>query len=99
MAILVIFTGDISKEQYDTVRKEIDWDRNHPPGAVFHAVGFDDGGRAHVADVWESPEDLNAFVQSSLIPAFQKFGFSPPNVEVYPAHNVGAYAGVSKYRL
>ena len=99
MAILVIFTGDISKDQYDTVRKEIDWDHNHPPGAVFHAASFDDSGRAHVADVWESPEDMNAFVQSSLVPAFQKFGFTPPNVEVYPAHNIGAYSGISKYRL
>jgi hypothetical protein len=99
MAILAIFTGDITKDQYDTIRKEIDWDHNHPAGAVFHAASFDENGRAHVADVWESADELNAFAQSSLMPAFQKFGFTPPNVEVYPAHNVGAYAGISKYLI
>jgi hypothetical protein len=39
MAILAIFkTNKITKEMYETLRKEIDWERQHPDGEALHAL-------------------------------------------------------------
>ena len=100
MAILAIFTGKgISKDAYDKVRKEVNWEQQYPEGAIFHAASFDEQGDAHVADVWASAEALDAFVQSRLIPAMQKLNVPPPQVEVYPAHNINAYAAIDQYKV
>jgi len=99
MAVLALFTGKLTKEQYDVLRREVDWENKQPAGGVFHAAAFDDVGNVHVADVWESPEQLNAFAQGALMPAFAKHKITPPTVAVYPAHKVQAYAGIAKYRI
>jgi hypothetical protein len=98
MAILAIFTGNISKSQYEALRREVNWEKQQPQGAIFHVVSVDDsGGVRHVADVWESAEAMNAFVEQHLAPAMQKLQISPPNVEVYPTHNINAYKSIEKY--
>jgi hypothetical protein len=53
MAILAIFTGNnITKQMYESLRKEVDWEHKHPTGGIFHAAAFDDSGNnIHVADV------------------------------------------------
>ena len=98
MAILAIFTGNLTKDDYERLSKEIDWKGNWAPGAMMHVAAFDDAGGIHVADVWESAEKMNAFVEQRLMPAFQKLGFNPPNVEVYPAHNIDAHSSLSQYQ-
>lgn len=99
MAVLAIFTGAITKSQYESLRKEVNWERDNPAGGVFHAVGFDEAGGIHVADVWESPDAMNAFVGQRLMPAFKKLGISLPDVSVFPAHNVNVYKSIDKYRV
>ena len=84
MAILAIFTGNTSKSQYEALRKEVNWEQQHPAGGIFHAASFDDSGRIHVADVWESADTMNAFVEQRLLPAFTKLGLAPPEVNVLP---------------
>ena len=63
MAILGLFTGNsITKQMCEDARKEVDWEHKHPAGLIFHAAGFDDSGNnMHVADIWESKQDLNNF--------------------------------------
>jgi hypothetical protein len=47
---------------YETLRKEVDWEHNHPAGVMFHAAGFDNSGNnVRVADIWESEEELKNF--------------------------------------
>jgi hypothetical protein len=99
MAILAVFSGQLTTEQYDVLRTEIDWEHKHPAGAVFHAAASDGQGHVHAADVWESQEALDAFVQTALMPAFQRHGFPPPTVAVYPAHRVLVYPAAEKYRI
>lgn len=99
MAVLALFTGKLTTEQYDVLRREVDWENQHPAGGVFHAASFDEMGNVHVADVWESPDDLNAFAEKALMPAFAKHGIAPPAVSVFPTHKVIAYASVEKYRI
>jgi hypothetical protein len=99
MPVLALFTGKLTKEQYDVLRTEVDWENKQPAGGVFHAASFDDAGNVHVADVWESAEELNAFAQTALMPAFARNNIAPPTVSVYPTHKVVAYASVDKYRI
>ncbi len=100
MKVLAIFTSnEITKEIYESLRKEIGWETRQPPGAIFHAAGLDEAGHIHVADVWESAEALKAFVDSRLLPAMKKLGVPPPTATVYPAHNINAYQAVEKLLL
>lgn len=99
MAVLAIFTGTINKSQYDAVRREVDWATQQPQGGVFHAASFDDSGHIHAADVWASAEAMNSFVEQRLAPAMQKLQISPPDVEVYPVHNIDAYEAVEEYKI
>lgn len=99
MAILAIFTGKgITRKMYDALRPETNWEKDHPPGGLFHACSFDDQGDLHVADVWESPEAMDQFVKSRLVPAMQKLQVPPPQVEVYPLHNMNVYPAADRYR-
>ena len=99
MAILAFFTGTISKNEYEMIRREIDWEHNPPAGVLFHAASWDEAGQAHVADVWESPEQMNDFAQNKLIPAFVRNKIQPPSVAVYPLYNLDAYKGLAKYQV
>ena len=99
MAVLALFTGRLSKAQYDVLRKEVDWEGKQPPGGVFHAIGFDEQGNAHAADVWESAEALDAFATNRLMPAFKRRGLEPPTVAVFPLHLAQAYRGIDGYRI
>jgi hypothetical protein len=74
MAILAIFKGNnITKQMYESLRKEVDWEHKYPTGVILHAAAFDDSGiNIRVADVWESAEDLNRFVNERLMPVMQE---------------------------
>jgi hypothetical protein len=94
MAILAIFTGDgFTKQKYEELRKEVDWEHKHPTGAILHAAGFD------VADVWQSEQDFNNFVNSRLKPSMERLNISMPKGEIVPIHNVNAFQDIDKYRV
>jgi hypothetical protein len=99
MAVLAFFTGPITKAQYESVRKDVNWEGILAPGGIVHAASFDDQDHAHVADVWESVDALNTFVQTRLMPAMQRFGVPAPNVTVYPLHNLNITKAGDKYRI
>ena len=99
MPVLALFTGKLTKPQYDILRKEVDWENKHPAGVIFHAASFDNEGNVHVADVWASADELNAFAQNHLMPAFAKHNIAPPSVAVYPTHKVLAYSAVGKFQV
>ncbi|HEX5587281.1 MAG TPA: hypothetical protein VFZ17_08240, partial [Acidimicrobiia bacterium] len=89
MAILMRmdWTG-LSTEQYDAVRKLVNWEGDQPPGGLAHVAAFDDGGM-HVNDIWESREELDRFVGERLMPAVAQAGIeSQPDVTVWEAHAV-----------
>jgi len=100
MAVLAIFTGTgLTKQLYEALRPEVAWETKHPRGAVLHACGFDDAGTLHVADVWESADLMNDFVNNRLAPAMKKLGVPPPSVSVYPAHNVNVFPGAREFSV
>ena len=89
MAVMMIMKwGGVSLDEYEKVRKIVDWDNNLPVGGILH-VAAHDGSGLRITDVWESPESFQTFVETRLTPAVQQAGItSQPEVEVYPAHNV-----------
>lgn len=99
MAIMAVFTGNISKSEYEALRKEVNWEKQQPQGGVFHAVGVDDSGHIHVTDIWDSAEAMNSFVEKRLAPALQKLQITPPDVAVYPVHNINAYESIEAYKI
>ena len=101
MPILAIFAGNnITRQMYETLRKEVDWENNHPAGLVLHSAAFDNSGNnVRVADIWESEEELNNFVSSRLIPVMQKGQVPAPKVEIFQINDVSVYSGIDKYRV
>jgi hypothetical protein len=100
MAILCMFTGEgFTKEMYEQLRKEVDWEHNHPTGELFHAVGFDKSGHIHVTDIWESEEDFNNFLDTKLKPTLEKINAPMPTGDVYPIYNMNVFQGLESYRV
>jgi hypothetical protein len=89
MAVLMTMEwAGVTRDQYDSVRKIVDFEGNPPKGALFHVAAADDKG-LRVVDLWETAEDFQAFVEKRLMPGVQQVGIqSEPKVAVHPAHNV-----------
>lgn len=100
MPVLAIFYGaGIHKAEYELLRKEIGWEKQHPAGGMFHAASFDAKGDAHVVDVWESQQGLDAFVGTYLMPLMQRHNIPAPKVEVFPVHNLNVYRSIEQFLL
>ena len=101
LVILGIFkVNGISRQLYETLRKDVDWEHNPPKGVLFHAAAFDDSGNTlHVADVWESEEDMNAFFSSRLMPPMKNNKIPEPEAEIFQINDVSAFPGIDKYRV
>lgn len=85
---------------YEAVRKEVDWEHNHPKGLVLHASGFDDSGNnIRIADIWESEEELNNFVSNKLMPVMAKGAVPQPKLEIFRINDVSTYPGIEEYRV
>ena len=99
MTILAIFKANgITKEMYETLRKEVDWQHQHPDGALFHAGAFDNTGNFCVADIWESQDHLNNFINNRLLPMMKKNNMPMPEGEIFQINDVSAFPGIGKYR-
>src|SRR5919106_1441846 len=101
MAILAIVTGDgFTKQMYEQLRKEVDWEHKHPAGVIFHAASFDNSGNnIRVADIWESDQDFNNFFNSRLKRVMERLNAPMPKTEMFTIHNVNAYQGTDSYRV
>jgi len=81
---------EITKEQYEAVRKDVKWEVNYPKGAKLHVAYFGKDG-FHVCDLWDSPADFNAFVETRLMPAVNRIGIkTQPKVEISETHAIFA---------
>jgi hypothetical protein len=75
MSILVRFPlSNVTKDQYDAVHAALEQSGDWPaPGCLIH-VAFGDGQNVHVSEIWESPEQLQAFGET-LQPKLAAAGF------------------------
>jgi len=85
--VAVFDVPGMTSAQYDQVIKNLEAaGAGSPKGRLHHVASSKEGGW-FVVDVWESAELLNQFAQT-LMPLLQKAGVTPPQPQVYPAHNV-----------
>jgi hypothetical protein len=66
----------VTKAQYESVIAEVTPDRVAPAGMLFHSAGPMAGGGWRVSETWESPEALEAFVESTLRQALERAGIT-----------------------
>lgn len=59
---------------------------NAPEGLISHTAGLTDTG-LFVADVWESPQDIDRFFEAKLGAALQGAGVQPAPPRILPVHN------------
>jgi len=98
MAVLIenVFPVGVTNELLDAVTDEMGVDAKLPPGGIVH-VHFEKDGRSHGIDLWDSVEDHDTFIQSTLLPAMAKVasarGLDPssmgqPEVTVTEVHRL-----------
>ena len=81
---------EITKENYEQARREVNWEGDVPKRAKFHVSWFGDDG-FHVLDLWDKQSDFESFAQNRLGPVVQKIGIqSQPNVTISEAHAIFA---------
>ena len=79
----------VTPQQYDEVRRRVNWVQNVPPGAQVHLASFDQDGVLHCFDVWDSPEALQSFLENRIMPAVQAVGVTTePDVHIDPCHEL-----------
>jgi hypothetical protein len=99
MTILLIVRADgFTKDIYENARREVNWEGNPPPGVILHAASFDNSGNLRVADIWESEDQWNNFLNTRLMPYMQKAKVSPPKTEIFQIHNINALPGIDSYK-
>jgi hypothetical protein len=100
MAIHLFVRGDgLTKDIYENARKEVNWEGNPPPGLILHTVSFDNSGNLRVADIWESEDQWNNFLNTRLMPFMQKAKVPPLRTEIFPIHNINALPELDSYKV
>lgn len=88
--VMLMHWPEVTKEQYEEVRRDVNWEGDVPRGAKFHVAWFGGDG-FRVLDLWDSQQDFEAFLQNRLAPGVQKAGISgEPRVEFAPSHAIFA---------
>ncbi len=88
----ILFISDASQDtlaHYDQVNKQLEAaGQAQPPGRLFHVVARKGTGYV-VADVWESQEAFDRFLEI-LGPLFQQAGtrFEQQDTQTLPVHNI-----------
>jgi heme-degrading monooxygenase HmoA len=77
---------DGTTDQYDQVIEKMDLGGKSAPGGLFHWSAQGDGELV-VVDVWETPEQFQAFADEKIGPITAEVGVNPPQIEDYPVHN------------
>jgi hypothetical protein len=79
----------VTPQQYDEVRRQVDWVSNPADGGNVHLASFAKDGALHCYDAWDSEKDLNNFLEKRLMPAVMAAGITTqPTVEIDEAHEV-----------
>lgn len=95
VACIMDFRGGVGSADYDWVIEHLDLGGRLPAGALYHAAGaMDDGWR--VCDVWETAEQFEQFVESSVMPLVAERGMGEPHVELIELREVRRSASHSR---
>jgi hypothetical protein len=87
MAIAVMFTPDMNREQYDEVIKRLDaGGLRNAKGRLYH-VCYENGEKLNVFDVWDSVESFQEFGKT-LMPILQDVGVNAGEPTIREAYDI-----------
>ena len=70
MTILRIVNRGLDRDTYETLRRMLDIDRQHPLGLIMHGASEVDG-TMQVAQVWDAEEYARSFDEERLKPVLE----------------------------
>lgn len=93
MAVIIHFEwAGLTREQFDEARRLVRWEEEPSKGSIVQSQGWDNGV-FKAADIWETEEDWNNFLQNRILPVVSGLGISgEPKVSIFPAYRVFAPA-------
>ena len=84
--VMIMKWEGATPDQYDELRKLVNWEGDAPKGGVLHVAGFSNN-TLRITDIWESEDDFNNFVQNRLMPGVAQLEIKgEPQVEMFPVH-------------
>ncbi|MGH3426044.1 MAG: hypothetical protein ACRDQZ_00455 [Mycobacteriales bacterium] len=90
--VIQLHWREATPELYEQIRHAANWEADRPPGAILHLVGFAEDGM-HITDVWDSPEDFQAFFETRVLPTLQAEAITTqPDMKVFELHGIYAPA-------
>lgn len=99
MALMVTYDEPkVTRDDYDAMRKQIDWENGPPVGCLLHMSYFDDAG-LHTVDIWDSEAELEAYLAKRFNPALKTLQLPLAKPKVIDLHLVAASPGLEKYFL
>ena len=90
MSIVVRFAPrSVTPQQYDKAVERVDQELGEemPDGCDYHVAFIGPDGNIRVSEIWDSPEQLEAFGQR-LMPLLAELGIEAGEPEVLQIHNI-----------
>lgn len=88
MSILIRFApASLTAEQYDESIRRLEEGGDFPPDGLDYHVCFGTDGNFKVSEIWDSPEQLEAFGER-LLPLLGDIGIEPGEPELIEIHNI-----------
>ncbi len=88
--VMLMHWPEVTKEQYELVRREVNWEGDVPDGAKFHVAWFGNDG-FRVLDLWNTEADFERFMRERLMAGLQRAGIAgEPRVELTESHAIFA---------
>jgi hypothetical protein len=76
----------ITQQQYEELRRLVDWEGDSPKGLSFHVAAFDEKG-GHFVDLWETAEAFQSFIEGRLMPGAKQVGIrGQPRAQMQSVH-------------
>jgi len=89
MSLLVRFapTSETTTAQYDDTIRRLEEAGDFPPDGLDYHVCFLIDGDVQVSEIWDSPEQFEAFGQR-LMPILEEVGIDPGEPDILEVHNI-----------
>ena len=88
MSVVVRFSpASLTADQYDESIRRLEEAGDFPPDGLDYHVCFGTEGNLLVSEIWDSPEQLEAFGER-LMPLLAEVGIEPGEPTVFEVHNI-----------
>lgn len=100
MPIMVKYAAShITRDRYNSIRREIGWEADPPSGALLHIACFDEAGGIQSIDIWEDQASLDAYLDDRFRPALKALGVDEPRPAIFEAEVIAAAPAMEHFVL